>query len=101
VEYALRKTYNDATRWGAKIGSAFQALGNWAINGYTWEQAWSEYGEVSELIDQDINRKQAENEKRRADEYCGALYKDVARGIGTCLHRACHQHKPEYRRRHT
>lgn len=67
VEYALRKTYNSATRWGAKIGSAFQALGNWAVNGYTWEQAWSEYGEVSELIDQDINRKQAENEKRRAD----------------------------------
>ena len=67
VEYALKKTFNAMTRWGAKIGSAFQALGNWAVNGYTWEQAWSEYGEVSELIDQDINRKQAENEKRRAD----------------------------------
>ena len=109
VEYALRKTFNSCTRWGAKIGSALQALQNWAVNGYSWEQAWNEYGEVTDLIDRDIDAKQAANERSRqayverlktldVDDLANAFGKNrgtsaapLAEEIGTTAAKAAHR----------
>ena len=48
VEYALKKMYQTAVRWGAGIGNVLQGIWNWAANGYSWRQA------VDEMVDNSI-----------------------------------------------
>lgn len=67
VEYALKKMYHYVVAWGAKIGAAGQALFNWIANDYSWEQAWSEYGEVAEMLDRDMSAQLQRIENARDD----------------------------------
>lgn len=67
LEYALKKMFNSLNRWGTKIALAGQAIFNWLGNGYSWEQAWSEFGETNALLDADLDAQAAKIEKFRAD----------------------------------
>ena len=85
VEYALKKTENALARWGTKIANMGDALANWAVNGYTWNQAWDEYKNISELVDKDFDARQRETERRRK-EYLENIAKldvdDLANALG-------------------
>ena len=67
VEWFCKKAYALATKWGAKIGNAFNAIWNWAANGYTWEQAWSEFGEVNEILNNQMDSQLKAIDKARED----------------------------------
>ena len=67
VEWFCKKAYALATKWGAKIGNAFNAIWNWAANGYTWEQAWSEFGEVNEILNNQMDSQLKAIDKARDD----------------------------------
>lgn len=67
VEYMFKLIWHKMTKWGTKIAAAGQALFNFAANGYTWEQAWSEFGEVNAIIDSQMGQQLAAIDKARAD----------------------------------
>ena len=67
VEWFCKKAYALATKWGAEIGNAFDAIWNWAANGYTWEQAWSEFGEVNEILTNQMDSQLKAIDKARED----------------------------------
>ena len=55
IEWFCKKAFAYATKWGAIIGNAFNAIWNFAANGYTWEQAWSEFGEVNDILNNQMD----------------------------------------------
>ena len=67
VEHFCKMSLNRLTKWGAKAGLAIQAVWNWAANGYSWEQAWNEYGEVSEILSQQSDAELKQIDKARQD----------------------------------
>lgn len=67
VEHFCKMSLNRLTKWGAKAGLAIQAVWNWAANGYSWEQAWNEYGEVSKILSQQSDAELAQIDKARQD----------------------------------
>ena len=67
VEWFCKKAFALATKWGANIGNAFNAIWNWAANGYTWEQAWSEFGEVNDILNSQMDEQLKAIDKARED----------------------------------
>lgn len=67
IDYFCRMSLNRLTKWGTKAGLAMQAVWNWAANGYSWEQAWSEYGEVSNILNQQSDAELKQIDKARED----------------------------------
>lgn len=67
VEHFCKMSLNRLTKWGAKAGLAIQAVWNWAANGYSWEQAWNEYDEVSEILSQQSDAELKQIDKARQD----------------------------------
>lgn len=67
VEHFCKMSLNRLTKWGAKAGLAMQAVWNWAANGYSWEQAWNEYREVSEMLNQASDAELRQIDKARED----------------------------------
>lgn len=67
VEHFCKMSLNRLTKWGAKAGLAMQAVWNWAANGYSWEQAWNEYGEVSKMLNQASDAELRQIDKARED----------------------------------
>lgn len=67
VEWFCKKAYALATKWGANIGNAFNAIWNWAANGYTWEQAWEEFGEVNDILNSQMDEQLKAIDKARED----------------------------------
>lgn len=68
IEAFCKKAFAWATKYGAKIGNAFNAMWNFAANGYSWEQAWSEFGEVDDIIDRQMDA-QLDAIDRAREEY--------------------------------
>lgn len=67
LETFCKTSLNRLTKWGANAGLAIQAVWNWAANGYSWEQAWNEYGEVSEILNGQMDAELAQIDKARED----------------------------------
>ena len=67
IEYFCKLSLNRLTAWGAKAGLAIQAVWNWAANGYSWEDAWNEYGEVSDILGQQMDQQLKVIDKARQD----------------------------------
>lgn len=84
VEWFCKKAYALATKWGAKIGNAFNAIWNWAANGYTWEQAWSEFGEVNEILNNQMDSQLKAIDKAR-DDYKKTLSEMSADDLANAL----------------
>ncbi len=74
IEYTMKKIFNTITKWGAKIGQAGEALFNWLVNDYTWDQAWDEYDRVSEQLEKDMEAQRAKIEADR-EKYLEELRK--------------------------
>ena len=109
IEAFCKKAFVWATKYGAKIGNAFNAIWNFASNGYTWEQAWSEFGEVDDIIDQQMDAQLAAIDRAReeykeklkqlsVDDLAGALGEKrgtsavpLAEEIGTAAAKAAHR----------
>lgn len=77
VEHFCKMSLNRLTKWGAKAGLAIQAVWNWAANGYSWEQAWNEYGQVSEILSQQSDAELKQIDKARKDYMEKLLTADV------------------------
>ena len=67
LETFCKTSLNRLTKWGANAGLAIQAVWNWAANGYSWEQAWNEYEEVSEILNGQMDAELAQIDKARED----------------------------------
>jgi len=109
IEAFCKKAFAWATKYGAKIGNAFNAMWNFAANGYSWDQAWSEFGEVDDIIDNQmdaqldaIDRARKEYKEKLAqlsvDDLANAFGKNrgtsaapLAEEIGTTAAKAAHR----------
>ena len=67
VEYYAKKMFNRATYWGARIGLAFQAWGNYLFNGYSWQQAGREHQAAIDQLDNQLGAELERIEKARDD----------------------------------
>lgn len=67
LEYYSKKMFNRATYWGARIGFAFQAWGNFLFNGYSWKQAGIEHQEMIDQLDSQLGGELQRIEKARED----------------------------------
>ncbi len=85
VEYAMKKMYNTLTKWGAKIALDGEAMFNWLVNDYTWDQAWDERDKLSAQMEKDLEAKQKKIEADR-EKYLKDLRKlsvdDLANALG-------------------
>lgn len=85
VEYFAKTAYQKVTAFGAKAGGMFQAISNWAVNGYSWDDAWKEYGEMSAQIDNENGLRIQKLDAERAS-YVKKLKSlsvdDLANGLG-------------------
>lgn len=67
VEWFLKSAFNRMTTWGSKIALAGEAMWNWAANGYSWDDAWAEFGEVADVLDRQQGEQLAAIDKARED----------------------------------
>lgn len=67
LEYFIKMSMNKLTHWGSKAALMMQAFWRGTFGDYTWEQAWAEYGEVSDILDHQMDKELEAIEKKRAD----------------------------------
>lgn len=67
IDWFLRKAYNMASKWGARIANQIGAIYNWAANDYSWEDAQAEAERLTKLTDADFDSRLAAADARRKD----------------------------------
>ena len=108
-EWGLKRMFNRATYWGARIGLAFNAWGNFLFRGYSWEAAGREHSELIRQLDNDLNGRLEEIDAARenykaklaqlsVDDLANAFGKNrgtsaapLAEEIGTTAAKAAHR----------
>lgn len=108
-EWGLKRMFNRATYWGARIGLAFNAWANFLFRGYSWEAAGREHSELIRQLDNDLNGRLEEIDAARenykaklaqlnVDDLANAFGKNrgtsaapLAKEIGTTAAKAAHR----------
>ncbi|MBR0196921.1 MAG: hypothetical protein IJQ34_02195 [Kiritimatiellae bacterium] len=67
LEYSLKRMWNYAVEYGAKIGLAMEAMWNWATTDASWDDVWADFGAANLALENDMENKFKSIEKARAD----------------------------------
>ena len=67
LEYSLKRMWNYAVEYGAKIGLAMEAMWNWATTDASWDDVWADFGAANLALENDMENRFKSIEKARAD----------------------------------